>query len=67
MVWEVCNNGVDYDCKHKEVYYKGKNEDDDKYSFSRDVAYKGKHLLRCSVINKTKLFYGTVVFIVEGV
>lgn len=67
VVWEVCNNGIDYDCEHKEVYYKGKNEGDDKFTFYRDVTYRGKHLLRCKVVNKTKNFLGTVVFIVEGV
>lgn len=65
--WEVCNNGIDEYCEHKEVYKKGKSENDDRYSFSREVVYKGKHLLRCRVKNSTKHFDGTVVFLVEGV
>ena len=67
VIWEVCNNGTLYDYEHKEVYYKRKNEDDNKFSFSRKVAYHGLHLLRCKVINKTKGFTGTRVFVVEGV
>lgn len=65
--WEVCNNGIDEYCEHKEVYKKGKNENDDRCSFLREVVYKGKHLLRCRVKNSTKHFDGTVVFLVEGV
>lgn len=65
--WEVCNNGIAEYCEHKEVYKKGKSENDDRCSFSRDVVYKGKHLLRCRVENITKHFDGTVVFLVEGV
>lgn len=65
--WEVCNNGIDEHYEHKEVYRKEKSEDDDKFSFSREVVYKGKHLLRCRVQNKTKRFNGTKVFLVEGV
>lgn len=65
--WEVCNNGIEEYYEHKEVYKKGKNENDDRCSFSREVVYKGKHLLRCRVKNRTKHFDGTVVFLVEGV
>ena len=65
--WEVCNNGIGEYCEHKEVYRKKKNENDDRSSFSRDVVYKGKHLLRCRVRNNTKGFDGTVIFMVEGV
>ncbi len=65
--WEVCNNGIDEYCEHKEVYKKEKSENDDRCSFSREVVYKGKHLLRCRVKNSTKHFDGTVVFLVEGV
>ena len=67
ICWEVCNNGIDEDYEHKEVYFKEKNENDDKFTFSREVKYKGKHLLRCSVKNTAKHFDGTAVFWVEGV
>lgn len=67
VFWEVCNNGIEEDCEHKEVYKKGRDENDDKYSFSREVVYKGRHLLRCRVKNITKRFDETVVFLVEGV
>lgn len=67
ICWEVCNNGIEEHDEHKEVYKKGKNENADKYSFSRELVYKGKHLLRCRVKNSTKRFVGTVVFWVEGV
>lgn len=65
--WEVCNNGIDEYCEHKEVYKKRKNENDDRCSFWREVVYKGKQLLRCRVKNSTKCFDGTIVFLVEGV
>ena len=65
--WEVCNNGIAEDCEHKEVYRKKKNENDDRCSFSREVVYKGKHLLRCRVKNSTKSFDETVIFLIEGV
>lgn len=65
--WEVCNNGIEKYCEHKEIYKKKKDDDDDRYSFSREVVYKGKHLLRCRVRNRTKYFDATVVFLVEGV
>ena len=67
VTWEVCNNGIDDYYEHKEVYSKQENEDDDKFSFSRDLAYRGIHLLRCTVINRTKGFNETKVFVVEGV
>ena len=67
ICWEVCNNGIGEDCEHKEVYKKGQNENSDKYSFSREVVYKGRHLLRCRVKNSSNFFDGTVVFLVEGV
>ncbi len=59
--------GIEEDCEHKEVYKKGRDENDDKYSFSREVVYRGRHLLRCRVKNITKRFDETVVFLVEGV
>lgn len=67
VYWEVCNNGINDYYEHKEVYRKRKDEDDDMFSFSREVVYMGKHLLRCRIKNKTKHFDGTVVFVVEGV
>lgn len=65
--WQVCNVGMESDYEHKEIYYKAKDEADEKYAFSRELSYKGKHLLRCRVINKQKRFDGTLVFVVEGV
>lgn len=65
--WQVCNVGMDCDYEHNELYYKGKDEADEKYSFSRELSYKGKHLLRCRVKNKTKKFDGTLIFVVKGV
>ena len=65
--WEVCNNGIAEYCEHKEVYKKKESENDDKCSFSREVLYKGKHLLRCRVRNSKKRFDETVVFLIEGV
>ncbi len=65
--WEVCNVGMESDYEHKEIYYKMKEDVDEKYAFSREVSYKGKHLLRCRVKNKKKGFDGTLVFTIEGV
>jgi len=67
IYWQVCNVGLDSDYEHKEIYYKGEDEDDEKYSFSRELSYKGIHLLRCRIINNAKKFDGTLVFIVRGV
>lgn len=66
VLWQVCNVGIDDDYQHKEIYYKGDDEADDKYSFSREVAYKGVHLLRCRLKNESKNFDGTMVFVVKG-
>lgn len=65
--WEVCNNGREEYYEHKEVYRKKKDENDDRCSFSRELVYKGKHLLRCRVENRTKKYDETVVFLIEGV
>ena len=65
--WQVCNVGMDHHYEHKEIYYKGKWESDEKYSFYRELSYKGTHLLRCRVKNTKKGFDGTLVFVVRGV
>lgn len=67
VFWQVCNVGMDYDYEHNEIYYKGEDEADDKYSFSRELSYKGIHLLRCRLVNNSKKFDGTLVFVVRGV
>ena len=67
IYWEVCNAGQNSDDEHHEIYYKGANEADGDCYFSRILAYKGTHLLRCRVIDKKKKFDETVVFVVYGV
>ena len=67
IIWEVSNSGVDKDYEHQEIYYKGKEENDGKFKFSRDLSYKGTHLLRCKINNANKAFSGTRVFVVKGV
>lgn len=64
--WEVSNGGQYEDHHHQEIYYKEKSEDDNMYSFSRDLMYKGTHLLRCKVYNKKK-GYVTRIFHVTGI
>ena len=67
IFWEVCNAGEGIDDKHHEIYYKQKNERDGKYTFSRDLLFKGTHLLRCRVINKKKKYDQTIIFVVHGI
>lgn len=64
--WEVSNGGINNDHEHQDNY-KGKDEKGGKLEFYRDVAYEGKHLLRCRVKNKKKRFDVTKLFIVNGV
>lgn len=64
--WEVSNGGKGVDKQHQEIYYKGKDEGDGLFSFSRQLSYKGTHLLRCRISNKTKGDI-TRVFSVTGI
>ncbi|MDD6793858.1 MAG: hypothetical protein PUE01_00355 [Clostridiaceae bacterium] len=65
--WEVSNAGKDDDYEQHEIYCKGKNEEDGKYYFSRDLMYVGTHLLRCRIRNHSKRFDETKIFVVKGV
>lgn len=65
--WEVSNGGkFDYH-EHQEIYYNDKDESDGLLSFSRELVYKGTHLLRCKVFNKKKGHSVTKVFSIEGI
>lgn len=66
VTWQVANTGVGEDIEHHEIYSKGRNEDDNKYGFSRELCFKGIHLLRCNVANKSKGFSQTKIFVVRG-
>ena len=55
-----------FDSEHHEIYYKGKDEGDGKYHFSRELSYEGTHLLRCRICNLTKGFVQTRIFVVKG-
>ena len=62
VFWEVSNGGKGLDSTHQEIYYKTKEEDDKIFSFERELAYVGTHLLRCRLYNSskgsiTKIFY----------
>ncbi len=65
--WHVTNAGYGEDKEHHEIYSKGRDEGDSKYSFSRELSYKGIHLLRCKVVNKSKSFSQTKIFVVRGI
>lgn len=64
--WEVSNGGVGSDHNHQEIYPKRNNEEADKFKFDRDVAYEGRHLLRCRVHNRKKKIDITKIFVVNG-
>lgn len=64
--WEVSNGGINPDSTHQEIYYKGKSESDELFSFSRDLSYVGTHLLRCYFVNSPKGSI-TKIFVVNGV
>lgn len=66
VVWQVVNAGYGDDSEHHEIYYKGKDEGDGKYHFSRELSYEGTHLLRCRICNLTKGFVQTRIFVVKG-
>lgn len=67
VVWEVSNGGKYSDYTHQEIYYKGKNESGGILSFSRDLVFKGTHLLRCRIRNKQKKYDVTQIFVVKGI
>ncbi len=67
VVWEVSNGGRFSDCTHQEIYHKGKNESGGNILFSRDLSFKGTHLLRCRIVNKQKKFDVTQIFVVKGI
>ena len=54
IYWEVSNGGIEGDSSHQEIYYKGENEPEDVFSFSRTLSFNGIHLLRCRIYNKEK-------------
>lgn len=65
--WEVSNSGKDEDSHHQEIYNKHPNELGPKFSFARELSYKGKHLLRCRIINNKYKYDITNIFVVEGI
>ena len=48
VVWEVSNGGTGSYSSHQEIYFKGQYEDNNIFTFSRDLSYHGTHLLRCT-------------------
>ena len=66
VVWEVSNGGIGTYSSHQEIYFKGHAEDNNMFTFSRDLSYYGTHLLRCKISNRRK---GTItrIFKVVGV
>ena len=67
IYWEVSNGGKLDHHEHQEIYYKGKDESDGLFSFSRELVYKGTHLLRCRVFNKKKKYNVTKIFSIEAI
>lgn len=67
IYWEVSNGGKLDHHEHQEIYYKGKDESDGLFSFSRELVYKGTHLLRCRVFNKKKKYSVTKIFSIEAI
>ena len=66
VIWQVCNAEYCNTGGNHEIYYKGKDEKDGKYQFTRDLSFVGTHLLRCEVQNKQKKFIQQIVFIIHG-
>ena len=66
VVWEVSNGGIGTYSPHQEIYFKDHAEDNNMFTFSRDLSYYGTHLLRCKISNRRK---GTItrIFKVVGV
>ena len=64
--WQVCNAEYCKDGGNHEIYYKGKEENDGKYKFTRDLSFVGTHLLRCKVKNLRKNFNQQIVFVIHG-
>lgn len=67
ITWEVSNNGTGMDSKNNEIYYKGETERGSKYKFNRTLSYKGKHLLRCRLYNKSKRLISQKIFVVNAI
>lgn len=67
VYWEVSNGGKLENHEHQEIYYKGKDESDGLFSFSRELVYKGTHLLRCRICNKKKNYSITRIFSIKAV
>ena len=64
VVWEVSNGGIGTHSSHQEIYFKGRAEDNNMFTFSRDLSYYGTHLLRCKISNARK---GTITRIFKFV
>jgi len=65
--FEVSNGGIDGHHTHQEIYFKGKNEPEPSHQFKREVAYLGRHLLRCTAWCETNpSLKATDVFVVNG-
>lgn len=41
VVWEVSNGGIGTHSSHQEIYFKGQAEDNNMFTFSRDLSYYG--------------------------
>lgn len=67
IYWEVSNGGIGSDFDQQEIYYKGSEENTEKYKFERELSYRGTHLLRCRIINNRKNFDETRIFVVKGI
>jgi len=67
ITWEVSNRAVDRDDGMHEIYLKADDEEGGKDTFNRQLVYVGRHLLCCTVKNRTRQFKATKIFVVNGV
>jgi beta-lactamase superfamily II metal-dependent hydrolase len=66
--FEVSNGGIESDHRHQEIYFKKKDEPEPPNQFKREVAYLGRHLLRCTAWCETNpSVMATDVFVVNGI
>jgi beta-lactamase superfamily II metal-dependent hydrolase len=66
--FEVSNGGIEDDHKHQEIYFKQRDEPGPPNQFRREVAYLGRHLLRCTAWCETNPSVKvTEVFVVNGI
>jgi len=67
VIWEVSNGGKWENSIHQEIFEKSQKEGGGIFSFERQLAYKGTHLLKCTIINHNKHYRISKIFVVKGI